>query len=256
MRPRDVIHARRPARRGHGADDPSRYVFYSKGRGLTGRRDELAAVRRGLLGSERLITLTGPGGIGKTWLARLALDDVGRAFPDGTYVAALGNLAEPRLLGHTVADSMELQVDARSIDASDLVPLVGDRKALLLLDRCEHLLPECARLVAGLLRGCPSMQILATSRQRLGVTGEHLVTLSSLALPGDPATIDPLSAVAFDAVALFVERATAALPSFRLTEDNVGAVAAICARLDGNPLAIQLAAARTGLLAPDAILAR
>ena len=223
---------------------------------MTGRRDELAAVRRSLLGSVRLITLAGPGGIGKTWLARLALDDVGRAFPDGTYVAALGNLAEARLLGHTVADSMGLQLDARPIDASVLVPLVADRNALLLLDRCEHLLPQCSRLVAGLLRGCPNMHILATSRQRLGVTGEHLITLPSLAVPGDAATIDPLSALAFDGVALFVERATDVLPTFRLTEANVGAVAAICARLDGNPLGIQLAAARTGLLAPDAILAR
>ena len=223
---------------------------------MTGRRDELAAVRRSLLGSERLITLAGPGGSGKTWLARLALEEVGRAFPDGTYVAALGDLTEARLIGHTVAESLGLQLDARPIDASVLVPLVADRKALLLLDRCEQLLPECARLVAGLLRGCPSMHILATSRQRLGVTGEHLITLPPLAVPGDPATIDPLSALAADAVALFVERATAALPGFRLTEDNVGAVAAICTRLDGNPLAIELAAARTSLLAPDAILAR
>src|SRR4051812_9444843 len=248
MRPRDIIHARWPARSGHGADDPSRYVFYSKGRELTGRRDELAAVRRSLLGSERLITLTGPGGIGKTWLARLALDDVGRAFPDGTYLAALGNLAEARLLGHTVADSTGLQLDARPIDASVLVPHLAERSALLLLDRCEHLLPQCARLVAELLPGCPRLRFVATSRRRLGVPGEHLVALPSLAVPDDPATIDPPSALAFDAIALFVERATDALPTFRLTEDNVGAVAAICARLDGNPLAIELAAARTGLM--------
>src|SRR3954470_14931780 len=143
--------------------------------GLTGRRDELAAVRRSLLGSERLITLTGPGGIGKTWLARLALKEVGRAFPNGTYVAQIGDLTEARLLGRTVAGSMGLQGDIRHIDASVLVRLVADRHALLLLDRCEHLLSECARLVAGLPPGCPSMHILVTSRQPLGVIGEHLI---------------------------------------------------------------------------------
>lgn len=256
MRPRDIIHARWPARSGHGADDPSRYVFYSKGRELTGRRDELAAVRRSLLGSERLITLTGPGGIGKTWLARLTLKEVGRAFPDGTYVAKMGDLTDARLLGRTVAGSMGLEGKARHIDAAVLVRLVADRHALLLLDRCEHLLSECARLVAGLLPGCPRMHVLVTSRQPLGVIGEHVITLPPLAVPGDPTTVEPLTALASDAVALFVERATAVLPSFRLTEDNVEAVAAICARLDGNPLAIELAAARTGLLAPEAILAR
>jgi non-specific serine/threonine protein kinase len=110
--------------------------------------------------------------------------------------------------------------------------------------------------VAGLLRGCPRLHVLATSRQPLGVTGEHVITLPPLAVPGDPTTVDPVTALASDAVAVFVERATAVLPGFRLTEDNVEAVAAICARLDGNPLAIELAAARTGLLAPEAILAR
>jgi predicted ATPase/DNA-binding CsgD family transcriptional regulator len=223
---------------------------------VTGRRDELAAVRRSLLGSERLVTLTGPGGIGKTWLARLALKEVGRAFPDGTYVAGLGDLADARLFGRTVAGCMGLQLDARHIDASVLVPLLADRHALLLLDRCEHLLSDCARLVAGLLGGCPSLHVLATSRQALGVTGEHVITLPPLAVPCDPATVDPLTALTSDAVAVFVERATAVLPGFRLTEDNVEAVAAICAKLDGNPLAIELAAARTGLLAPEAILAR
>ena len=223
---------------------------------MTGRRDELAAVRRCLLGSERLITLTGPGGIGKTWLARLVLEEVGRAFPDGTYVAGVGGLAEGRALGRTVADSMRLQVDARHIDASVLVPLVADKHALLVLDRCEHLLPECARLVTGLLRGCPTLHVLATSRQPLGATGEHVIAVPPLAVPADRTTVDPQTALASDAVAVFVERARAVLPSFQLTEDNVEAVVAICARLDGNPLAIELAAARTGLLAPEAILAR
>jgi predicted ATPase/DNA-binding CsgD family transcriptional regulator len=223
---------------------------------VTGRRDELAAVRRSLSGSERLITLTGPGGIGKTWLARLALEEVGRAFPDGTHVVEVSDVAEARLLVRTVADRMGLRLDAGDSDASVLVPLTADRHALLLLDGCEHLLSDCARLVAGLLRGCPGLHVLTTSRLPLGVTGEHVVSLPPLAVPGDSTTVDPLTALTCDAVALFVERATAVLPTFRLTEDNAEAVAAICARLDGNPLAIELAAARTGVLAPEAILAR
>ena len=222
---------------------------------MSGRRDELAAVRRNLLGAERLTTLTGPGGIGKTWLAHAALAEVRRAFPDGAYVARLGDLEEPRQLGRLVAESMGLQPQEGHLDVSALVPLVTDRHALLLLDRCEHLVPECSRLVAGLLHGCPSMHVLATSRQPLGVTGEQVIAVPPLAVPDDP-TPDPVSALACDAVAFFVERAIAVLPSFRLTEDNVEAVAAICATLDGNPLAIELAAARTSLLAPEAILGR
>ena len=223
---------------------------------MTGRRDELAAVRRSLLESERLITVTGPGGIGKTWLVRQALEEAGRAYPDGAYVAELGDLAEARLLGRTVAQSMGLHPNATHVDAFALVPLVADRHAVLFLDRCEHLLADCAGFVAVLLRGCPNLHVLATSRQPLGVAGERVIRLPPLAVPADPDNVDPLNALASDAVALFVERATAVLPGFRLTEDNVEPVAAICARLDGNPLAIELAAARTGLLAPEAILSR
>src|SRR4051794_39628903 len=168
----------------------------------------------------------------------------------------MGDLADARLLGRTVAGSMGLEGKARHIDAAVLVRLVADRHALLLLDRCEHLLSECARLVAGLLPGCPRMHVLVTSRQPLGVIGEHVITLPPLAVPGDPTTVEPLSALACDAVALFVERAPAALPSFGLTEHSVGAVAAIWARWAGPPRAIGLAAARPGPLAPERILPR
>ena len=223
---------------------------------MSGRHEELESLRGGLLGPRRLMTLTGPGGIGKTWLARLAADDLGRTFADGTYVVELGALSEVGMLAQAVARSMGLQLDARDDDLSGLVPLVGDRHVLLVLDRCEHLLPGCARVIAGLLRGCPRLSVLATSRQPLGITGERVVTVPPLDVPDDPSTVDPLTALSQDAVALFVERATAVLPGFRLTADNVGAVSSVCARLDGNPLAIELAAARAGLLAPQAILDR
>ncbi len=223
---------------------------------MSGRRDELATLRECVLGHQRLTTLTGPGGIGKSWLARLAADDLGRSFTDGTHVVELGDLPEVGLLAQAVARSMGLQLDGLHDDLSELVPLVDGRHVLLVLDRCEHLLPRCAGVVAGLLRGCPRVHVLATSRQPLGITGERVLTVPPLSVPADPSTVDPLTAMAHDAVALYVERATAVLPGFRLTADNVAAVSAVCARLDGNPLAIELAAARAGLLAPQAILDR
>lgn len=219
-------------------------------------RDELTLLRHGLQGSGRLVTLTGPGGIGKTWLARRAAQDNARAFTDGTYVVELDGLVESRLLVHTVAAGMGLQPHARHVDGSVLVPTLGDRHMLLVLDRCDHLVQECAHLVAELLRGCPRLRILATSRQTLGITGERVVTVAPLSVPSDLSNVDPSAALAHDAVALFVERATGVLPGFELTEENVAAVCGICVRLDGNPLAIELAAARAGLLAPQAILER
>ncbi len=223
---------------------------------MTGRRDELAELRRGLWAGQRLVTLTGPGGVGKSWLARRAVAELRAAFDDGVCVVDVAGLPQPASLAQTLAWRLGLQLRARQVGVPDLVPSLADRHLLLVLDGTEHLLAEAARDVAGLLRGCPRLHVLATSRQRLGITGETVVTVPPLALPADPSSVSAAVAGRYDAVALFVERAAAVLPEFRLTDDNVRAVVALCMRLDGNPLAIELAAARSGVLAPQALLER
>jgi predicted ATPase/DNA-binding NarL/FixJ family response regulator len=220
-----------------------------------GRRDELELLRQRLSGPDRLVTLTGPGGIGKTWIARQLAAQPGRGFRSGTRLVPLGDVRDPALLACTVAGALGLRLEAPPGDVSGLVALLADRQALLVLDRCEHLLPDSARFVAQLLQGCRMLRILVTSREPLRVAGERVVLVPPLSVPRDSGA-DPATAMGHDAVALFVERATAVAPDFRLTQDNVAPVCALCARLDGNPLALELAAARVGLLGPQALLDR
>ncbi len=203
---------------------------------MGGRRDELELLRQRLSGPDRLVTLTGPGGIGKTWIARQLVAQPGRGFRSGTHVVALGDVRDAALLACTVAGALGLRLEAPPGDVSGLVALLADRQALLVLDRCEHLLPDSARFVAQLLQECPTLRILVTSREPLRVAGERVVLVPPLPVPRDGAGVDPVTALGHDAVALFVERATAVAPDFRLTEDNVTPVCALCARLDGNPL--------------------
>jgi non-specific serine/threonine protein kinase len=209
------------------------------GEPLLGRRRELAELRRAL-GTARLVTLTGPGGIGKTTLARAAAADHQRARREDTYVVDLADLVDAELLGDAVAGAFgaRLPYDA----ADDLAAAVADRAGLLVLDGCEAMLDAAVELVAALLTAAPRLRVLATSQRALGVTGEVVVPVAPL-----PAE---------EAQALFAARATAALPSFRLTEDNAGAVAGLCEALEGVPLAVELAAARILVLPPQGILDR
>ena len=215
-----------------------------------GRRREMTAVA-GLLAEHRLLTLTGPGGSGKT---RLSLE-VGRAaqpdYADGVWLAELAALGAGELVPQTVAAA--LGVRERS-DESLLDSLVGHlrpRHTLILLDNCEHLLDACAELGAALLAACPDLRLLATSREPLGIPGEGVWLVPPLSLPAPQPWRNPASGpLALDgyrqaeAVQLFEARARAALPSFELTADNAPWVADICRRLDGLPLALELAAAR------------
>jgi predicted ATPase/DNA-binding SARP family transcriptional activator/DNA-binding CsgD family transcriptional regulator len=222
---------------------------------FVGRRRAVETVRR-LLGRARLVTLTGPGGIGKTRLAVAVAAVAQPRYPDGVWWVELAALTDPRLLPQEVARALDVQSEAARPIESTLADFLRSRRALLLLDNCEHLLEACAALVNRLLQAAPALHVLATSRQPLGVVGEQAWPVLPLALPPARATppLDELRSTA--AVQLFVERASSVQPSFALAEDNAAAVTRICQRLDGLPLAIELAAACTTTLTAAQIAAR
>jgi non-specific serine/threonine protein kinase len=208
-----------------------------------------------------LLTLTGTGGCGKTRLAlelaRAAADD----FPDGATLAELGAISDPDLVAPTVALNLGLRQAAESSPSETLARYYADRHAVLVLDNCEHLIGACAELVNLLVRRCPSLSILATSREPLGLAGEVAWRVPSLrAMSPDEAprgTSEVIAAASsYAAAQLFVERARAASPSFTIDAENVEPVVQICWRLDGIPLALELAAALTSALAPAQISQR
>jgi predicted ATPase/DNA-binding CsgD family transcriptional regulator len=213
-----------------------------------------------------MVTLTGIGGVGKTRLALRTAIDHRRAFPDGTWLVDLGGLLPPELAALEMPDDQALAslvcvtLGVRERSAHAPVDVLCERLAqsrlLLVLDNCEHLLFACARLADALLRSGPGLRIVATSREPLAVAGEATLSVPPLPVPDprEPPTLADLARCA--SVALFTARAAAALHSFRLTEDNRLAVAEICQRLDGLPLAIELAAARLPVLTPQQIANR
>ncbi|MFF8712749.1 ATP-binding protein [Streptomyces sp. NPDC015184] len=231
---------------------------------LIGRRTETARIT-GLLSGARLVTLTGVGGVGKTRLALRVASDVTGSFPDGVHVAELADLRDPELLSTSVLGALDVARPGRpGADATAaLVARLGERRVLLVLDNCEHLVDACARLTDTLLRGAPGLRVLATSRQPLGIAGEQVFPVEPLPVPeaGDVAGAGRrLRALSGNpAVALFVERAAAVLPGFAVTESETAiavAVAELVRRLDGLPFAIELAAARVRSLTPREILER
>jgi predicted ATPase/class 3 adenylate cyclase/DNA-binding CsgD family transcriptional regulator len=226
---------------------------------LVGRGREVAAIQHLLLrDGVRLVTLTGPGGSGKTRLALQTAAELLDHFVDGAVFVDLAPIADPALMASTVAFALGLR-EAGQRSAPDLVrEHLRDKRLLLVLDNFEQVLPA-ADLVADLLAACPRLKVLVTSRAVLRLYGEHDYPVPPLTLPEvrDPALPEPVERLArYEAVALFVERAQAASPSFALTTEVAPAVAEICRRLDGLPLAIELAAARVRLLPPPAMLAR
>lgn len=220
-----------------------------------GRTRELAEVKR-LLFTTRLLTLTGAGGSGKTRLALQAAANVLGRFPDGVWLVDLSSLSNPALVPQMVATTLRVPEEPRRPLTDTLADELHHRSMLLILDNCEHLLTGCAHLANGLLGRSPDLRILATSREALGIAGETVWPVPTLALPDPqlPASLEELAQS--EAVRLFVERAAAVQPAFDLTMANAPVVADICRNLDGIPLAIELAAARTKVLTAEQIAAR
>ena len=220
-----------------------------------GRDREIAELLR-LVASTRLLTLTGAGGCGKTRLAlELAAHALNR-FPDGLWVVELAALSDASLVTQTVASVLDVREGPnRTIDEA-LSGYVRDRQILLVLDNCEHLITACAQLAEALLRAAPRLSILATSREGLGITGETIWRVPSLSVPDPPHAACAETLRQYDAVRLFLERSAAVDPEFSVTRANAAMVAQVCHRIDGIPLAIELAAARLKVLSIEQINAR
>jgi non-specific serine/threonine protein kinase len=218
-----------------------------------GRKREVAQVKR-LLEGARLVTVTGMGGIGKTRLALRVAADLRRSYADGAWLVELSGLRDPELVAQSVAEVLGLS-DQSSRDRVELIAdHLADKRLLLVLDTCEHLVDACAMLVEALLRAAPRLRVLTTGQQPLGVAGEHTMLLAPLPVP-DP---DDPRAVSgrHDALTLFADRAAAVQPGFALDVPNRQAVARLCHRLDGIPLAIELAAVRLRVVSLQQLVER
>jgi len=220
-----------------------------------GREREIAQVK-GFLSTTRLFTLTGAGGAGKSRLAFQVAAEALEDFADGVWIVELASLADPALVPQAIASVLSVPEQPGRPLKDTLADALRHKALLLVLDNCEHLQPACALLVDVLLRRCPQLRILATSRAALGVPGETLWRIPSLSLPDHGRVPSLVDLQQYEAVRLFVERARAGQPTFALTPDSAPAVGEVCQRLDGIPLAIELAAARTRVLAVEQIAAR
>ncbi len=234
-----------------GAPPPARLTSF------IGRERETAAALE-LLQDTRLLTLTGVGGSGKTRLALEVASRVGTQYPDGVAWVELAPLSNPELVPHHVADALGVRRDGIRAAGDALLEALRDWEALLVLDNCEHLVEACARLAEALLKSCPRLRIMATSREALGISGERAWPVPPLAIPSvaDGEPITRAVAARSEAIRLFVERTQAVRPSFELVDGNAAAIARIVRRLDGLPLAIELAAARARILDPQQIASR
>ena len=227
---------------------------------FVGRESEMAEVKR-LLGTTHLLTLTGTGGTGKTRLSLQVAADLIETFTDGVWLVEFATIDDPSLVPETVASVLEVRQEADTPITSTLTAFLRAKKLLLILDNCEHVIAGCARLAETLLRASPNLVVLASSREPLGVAGETAWPLQPMSMPENwkelaalPNAVEIIGQ--FEAVRLFVDRASIARPGFELRAGNAAAVAQICWRLDGIPLAIELAAARAKVLMVSQIAER
>lgn len=220
-----------------------------------GRERDLTELAR-ILAEARALTLCGPGGIGKTRLAVRLAADLEPGVPDGAWLVELADTAEPGLVPARVAAAVGIRDEPDRPLAETLAAALRPRTMLLILDTCEHLVDACAALVQVLLASCPSLRVIATSREPLRVRGETVWRVPPLSLPGPPGRGSAADLASCEAVRLFTDRAAAARPGFSLDDANAEAVARLCRTLDGVPLAIELAAARVRALSAEQIAVR
>ncbi len=230
----------------HLPEEPNSFV---------GRERELAELSQ-LLVRTRLLTLSGPGGIGKTRLALRVLAGAGEEFPDGAWFVELADLGQPDLVASRIAAVLGVSEEAGRPLLDTLAEALRPRRLLLALDNCEHLIEACAQVSRELLARAPGLRLLATSREPLSVAAETIWQVPPLSVAPAGTGPAPADATRYEAVRLFAERAAASRPGFAVGPGNAAAVASICLALDGMPLAIELAAARVRALPVDQIQAR
>ncbi len=212
-------------------------------------RDEIIS----LLAKYRLVTLVGVGGIGKTRLSLRVGEKLLNDYPDGVWFVALDSLSDPALVPSTIAAVFDIREGSSDRPLLErLIYSLHKKTTLLILDNCEHLLDACAQLIETLLTNCPNLKILTTSREILNMEGEAVYYLPSLSIPDDKTSLETLTD--YESIRLFAERASLALASFRVTKENSQPILDICRRVDGIPLAIEMAAARVDILQVDEIL--
>lgn len=222
---------------------------------FVGRRRELGEIRKQLTAT-RLVSLVGPGGVGKTRLALRAAGDLARGFADGAWVVELAEIRDASLVSNALLEALDLRDQAAGEPLGILVGYLQDKQLLLVVDNCEHVLEAAARVVTDILRAAPNLRVIATTREPLQVPGEQVTPISPLELPPADGVASLGQLQQNEAIRLFSERAAAASGAFELTSSNQAAVVAVCRRLDGLPLAIELAAVRTRVLSVEQILDR
>lgn len=236
-------------------DGVARHNLPTPSTSFVGRERERVEIARAL-GATRLLTLTGVGGCGKTRLALAVAEETLDRFPGGIWLVELAPVAEPAGVPGAVAAALGVQEAPGGDLFASVLAFLRERTLLLVLDNCEHLIEACAAFAARALAAAPGLRLLATSREPLQIGGEQQWRVAPLAVPAAAAPLALAELGSFPAVALFVARARAVAPDFRLAPGNAAAVAGVCARLDGLPLALELAAARVRVLAVEQILAR
>jgi len=220
-----------------------------------GREKEISEIGK-LIAANRIVTLTGSGGAGKTRLSLQVGADKLNQFVDGAWFVELAPVTDPALVPQTLLKIFKLREDAQRAPLEVLIEYLRTKSLLLILDNCEHLIEACAKISETLLRACPNLKFLASSREALDIAGEVAYRVPSLRTPDLDQLPPPEELLEVESIRLFVDRARAAKPDFKLTQDNASFIAQICSRLDGIPLAIELAAARVKMMSPQQIASR